>query len=81
MTPHQIETQTMTRNQDKCIIQGEPSILEADTVILSLGLRPEKSLANELIGQGMEVYEIGDGRGVANIHSSIWDAYEIARSI
>ena len=60
---------------------GESRCLEADTVVMSVGLRPEPSMASKLYGEGIEVYEIGDGRSVANIHSAVWDAYEVARSI
>ena len=57
--------------------EGNKRTIEADTVIMSVGLRPEKSLEDEL--KGMEVYRIGDGRQVGNIQSAIWEAYEVAR--
>ena len=60
---------------------GAKKTLEADTVILAMGLKPNDSFARELDGEGMDVYEIGDGRQVVNIMNAVWDAYEVARSI
>ena len=61
--------------------EGERKTLEADTVILAMGLKPNASLAAELQGEGVEVYEIGDGRQVVNIMNAIWDGYEVARNL
>jgi len=55
--------------------------LYADTVVMAVGFRAVKSFSEELRGRGMEVYEIGDGRKVGSVMTSIWDAYEIARSV
>lgn len=60
---------------------GVKSTVKADDVIIAIGLRPNKSIAAELRGCGMEVYEIGDGRQVANIQCSVWGGYEVARGI
>ena len=61
--------------------EGERKTLEADTVILAMGLKPNASLAAELQGEGVEVYEIGDGRQVVNIMNAVWDGYEVARNL
>lgn len=61
--------------------QGEKISIDADSVILSIGFRSEKSLYESLLESELDVYEIGDGRSVANIMSAVWDAYEVARSI
>ena len=55
--------------------------LEADTVVLSLGLVPEKQLHRELRGKTPNLYLIGDAREARNIMGAVWDAYEVARSI
>ena len=60
---------------------GEKKTLPADTVILAMGLRPENSLAADLRGEGMEIFEIGDGRQVVNIMNAVWDGYEVARNL
>lgn len=64
-----------------CAADGTKSLIEADTVVLSIGFRPLPSMRADLLGSGIPVYEIGDGRKVGNIMTAIWDAYEIARGI
>lgn len=56
-------------------------ILEADTVVLALGMKPETTLADKLDEQREHVYRIGDCRAPKNVMNAIWDAYEIARSL
>lgn len=71
-------------NDEGAVIQADgkdEKTLPADTVVMSVGFRPNPSMASELQGSGIEIYEIGDGRKVGTIMSSIWDAYEVARSI
>ena len=60
---------------------GEKKTLPADTVILAMGLRPLSSLAADLRGEGMEIFEIGDGRQVVNIMNAVWDGYEVAKNL
>ena len=55
--------------------------IEADNVIFAIGLKPNKSLAHELLGSGIEVHEVGDGKQVANIRVSTSEAYEVARKL
>ncbi len=60
---------------------GEQQVLPADNVIFAIGLRPKKSMKDELAGCGMDVYEIGDGKKVANIKVATSEAYEVARKL
>ena len=62
-------------------VDGMEKAIIADTIIMAIGFRSVPSLAAEVRGCGMDVYEIGDGRKVGSILTSIWDAYEIARNI
>lgn len=55
--------------------------LGADTVVLSIGLKPSSELYNTLAGNFPNLYLIGDAREARNIMGSIWDAYEVARTI
>lgn len=57
---------------------GNEKVLEADTVIMSVGYRSQPSIAVELDGCGAEIYEIGDGNKVGNVMTCIMDAYEVA---
>jgi len=53
----------------------------ADTIVLAVGLCPDQQLYKALLAQRSEVFLIGDAREAQNIMNSIWDAYEVARSI
>jgi 2-enoate reductase len=55
--------------------------LAADTVVIAVGFQPRESMAQDLKGRGFAVFEVGDGRKVGNILTSIWDAYEVAHSL
>jgi len=59
----------------------ETYTIPADDVILAVGFKSTPSIAKELDGWGAEVYEVGDGKQVANILNAIWDAYEVSRNI
>lgn len=60
---------------------GEKVQLEADNVIFCIGLKPNKSMAEELLGTGITVYEVGDGKRVANIQIATSQAYEVTRKL
>ncbi len=60
---------------------GKETIIPADNVIFAIGLRPNKSFADELYGNGIEVYELGDGSGIGNIRTAIAGAYEVMRRV
>jgi 2-enoate reductase len=53
----------------------------ADTIVLAIGLKPDRELYQTLKGQTPNLYTIGDSRKTQNILNSIWDAYEVARMI
>lgn len=55
--------------------------LEADTVILAVGLRSRPSFAAALEKYNIEAYSIGDENMVANILHSVADGYEVGRNI
>jgi 2-enoate reductase len=55
--------------------------IEADTTVVSIGLRPNRELYDALVGKIPDLYLIGDARKVNNIMNGIWDAYEMARTI
>ncbi len=57
---------------------GEEKTIEADSVVISIGYRSLPSFADELIGCGAEIYEIGDCNRVGNVLTCMHDAYEVA---
>jgi 2-enoate reductase len=56
-------------------------LIEADDVVLALGLQAEDSLYNALIGKIAQLYALGDCREPRNIMGAVWDSYELARTI
>lgn len=63
---------------------GPLRMLEADTVVLATGMKPRKSLYNELMGCGKEIYEVGDctkNGEPTTIQKASSQAYEIAREL
>jgi 2-enoate reductase len=60
---------------------SEKKEVKADTVVLSVGLRPNRDLYDALLGRVPNLHLIGDARKAHNIMNSIWDAHEVARGI
>ena len=55
--------------------------LNADTLVLSVGLTSNRELYETLAGKIPNLYLIGDVRETRNIMGAIWDAYEVVRTI
>ena len=60
---------------------GENHSIMADSVILAVGYREEKSLYEELQYEIPDIYLLGDAKNVSNIMYAIWDAFEVANHI
>lgn len=60
---------------------GKTSTITADTVVLSLGLKPVHELYDELIKQGKEAYIVGDAIAAGKIFDAIHTAYRVALKI
>jgi 2-enoate reductase len=60
---------------------SKSTTLRADTIVLSVGLNPDRQLYEKLVGKTPNLYLIGDAREPRNIMGAIWDAYEVARTI
>lgn len=61
--------------------EGQEKTLDADSVVIAVGFRPAPSMAQELVGCGAVVYEIGDGRQVSTILHAVWNGYEVGNNI
>ena len=59
---------------------GAEETIPADTVILAVGFTPDRELYNAM-QECDEVYAIGDCKEFHNVHSAVWDAFEIANHI
>jgi 2-enoate reductase len=55
--------------------------LNADTLVLSVGLTSNRQLYETLAGKMPNLYLIGDARETRNIMGAIWDAYEVVRTL
>jgi pyruvate/2-oxoglutarate dehydrogenase complex dihydrolipoamide dehydrogenase (E3) component len=60
---------------------GEERNLEAETIVLALGARPERSLAEHLKKEEIEFHPIGDCRQPKNIRQAIYEGALIGRQI
>ena len=60
---------------------GSRETLPADTVVLSIGYRPVKGLAEALKDCPAQVLEIGDGSQVGNVLTCIRDAYDAVAAL
>ncbi len=60
---------------------SETAEIEADTVVMAVGLRSNVELFRSLVGKFVRIYPLGDCREPKNIMNAIWDAYEVARTI
>ena len=72
-----IEDDSVTvKNRD-----GELVTIPADNVVLAVGFKAEKSMADDLIGNSIDVYEIGNGLPTANILQAMQEGYEIVTQL
>lgn len=62
-------------------VDGDKKEVKADTVIGAVGYKSDDKLYEELNEKYDYVYKVGDCRKVHNIMYSIWDAFELARTI
>ena len=60
---------------------GYEFLLDADTVIVSVGARPRKKLEDALKGKANEVYRVDDCDKIGNAMKSIESAYDTAMKI
>lgn len=81
MTGHKIVSVTDAGALVENVLTGEQILLEADNVVFAIGLKPKASMVKDLMGSGIEVHEIGDGKQVSNIRQCTSEAYEIARKL
>jgi len=60
---------------------GTESFIEADTVVIAIGNRPDNSLYEELKGLGIPLYQIGDCLEPRSAKAAISEAATIGRSL
>lgn len=57
---------------------AETDFIQADSIVMSIGLRPNKSLAPDYYGKNIAVYEIGAAQQAGDIYTSVHQAFEVA---
>jgi 2-enoate reductase len=64
-------------------VEGETGqyLIPCDTVVLSIGTRPDDGIGRSLRAEGQEMYLIGDCSGHGNMLEAIHDAYDVASAI
>jgi 2-enoate reductase len=60
---------------------GSTLELFADSVILAVGLKPERQLYDALVGKSRDVYQIGDCKEPRKIGDAIWEGCMLALHI
>lgn len=58
--------------------EKETENLSADLVVMSIGLKPNPSLAPDFYGKGLAVYEIGSAQTAGDIYTAIHQGFEVA---
>lgn len=80
-----ISHSTLTQVTDEGLVvldgEGKQRLIEADTVVLALGMRPNNDLKGKLEGKVPEIYEVGDCVRPRKIIDAVHEASRIARSI
>lgn len=57
--------------------EGKRETVPADTVVMSIGLRPNKSLAPDYYGKNIAVYQIGSAQTAGNIITAVHEGFEV----
>ena len=56
--------------------------LEADTVVLALGMTPNGDFYEEVLqGDVARVFAVGDCREIRNVYGAVWDGFEVGRNL
>lgn len=77
-------TTAVKATEDGLIIRslddGHEETIPTDTIILAVGFKPDQELYDAM-QEAPELYAIGDCREFHNVHSAVWDAFEVANHI
>ena len=60
---------------------GEESTLDADTIVIGVGLKPNNALVEILKNRVPELYAIGDCAKPRRVLNAIWQGFRMARLI
>jgi len=60
---------------------GKKSTIEADTIVIAVGLKPNRELVEALESGSLKVYAIGDCVGSSKVIGAIWQGFRTARLV
>ncbi len=60
---------------------GKKGMLQADSVVLAVGFRPDRELLDSLVGTYKDVKAIGDCVQPRNVMAAIWEGFRTARLV
>ena len=63
------------------IRDGQAEAIEADTVVLALGIRPVNGLVEQLKGKVAEIHVIGDAKEPRTAWEAVREGSDVARRI
>jgi pyruvate/2-oxoglutarate dehydrogenase complex dihydrolipoamide dehydrogenase (E3) component len=68
----------LTMNEALAQQDGSTIRLPIETVIMAVGVRPNRSLASALQDSGLEMYTVGDALQPRKALEAIWEGFEVA---
>ena len=76
-----VEEKEITDEGLKCLIDGEETFLEADTIVLARGATPNDALGKALKDKVPELHMIGDCKECRSALEAIHEGYRLAITI
>ncbi|MFC1661537.1 FAD-dependent oxidoreductase [Gemmatimonadota bacterium] len=80
---HQAEIHTNTeviRLTPEAVIaekSGEEVQIPMETVVMAVGVRPDRELTDKLKGSSLEVHVVGDAKEPRGVGEAIWEGFEV----
>ena len=87
LAKHQVELHTdtevsaLTPAGARVQKNGEELLFPLETVVLAVGARPDRELAEALSESGLELHVVGDAVEPRGIGEAIWEAHQVAVSL
>jgi 2,4-dienoyl-CoA reductase-like NADH-dependent reductase (Old Yellow Enzyme family)/thioredoxin reductase len=72
---------TLTPNGARVQKNGEETLIPLETVVLAVGARPERGLADRLAESGLELHVVGDAVEPRGIGEAIWEGFRVAAEL
>ena len=60
---------------------GQETRIPIETVVMAVGVRPNRELADGLEGSGVEYHVVGDALEPRKVLEAVWEAFQIAAKL